>query len=341
MSSPINAVLTGSFTSLGTQINLVLPSGYSEFKMTNITDIGSAAANTNVMVAEGTSLMPAGSAIYQLKTNGAATLQIPSMTLTNGFTFVADSDNGTPGPLIPLTAAGNTISQAAPAVVLTGNTAGLIAGVSLVRLINTVGMENIASMVFTVGAIVNNVSFTLQNLDTSGVVGGFGANATNGSYRAIPFPTMFSPRYHYITNISLAAQARITMSVTHGLTVGQAVRILVPAGWGTTQMNGLLGTVTAIGQADVSGFTNTIDVNINSSAFTAFTFPTSAVAAGGIGFAQVVPVGETAVNTLALPVGNVLDDRTLNVSFRGIQIGTTVQTTGKLYQWIAKQGLTV
>ena len=70
MSSPINAILTGTFTSDGAQKNMTLPSGYTEFEMTNITDIGSSAANTNVMKVWGTSSMAAGSAIYALKTGG-------------------------------------------------------------------------------------------------------------------------------------------------------------------------------------------------------------------------------------------------------------------------------
>src|SRR5580693_7140626 len=73
MSSPIQAVLTGSFTSAGAVINLPLPSGYDTFEMINITDIGSTAANTNVMRAQGTSLMLAGSAYFNPKTSGAAT----------------------------------------------------------------------------------------------------------------------------------------------------------------------------------------------------------------------------------------------------------------------------
>jgi hypothetical protein len=98
------------------------------------------------------------------------------------------------------------------------------------------------------------------------------------------------------------------------------------------EMNGLLGTIIAINAG-----TNTITVNINSTAFTAFAFPLSAVAAGGITFAQVVPVGEAA----AVPYQNLLDDATDNRAIRGIRIGTTVQTTATNYQWIASRGIAV
>ena len=86
MSTPISAQLTGTFTSTGVVENITLPSGYDEFEMINITDIGSIAANTNVMTARGTSDMADGSGFFGPKTSGAATIALtvtpPPQTLT-------------------------------------------------------------------------------------------------------------------------------------------------------------------------------------------------------------------------------------------------------------------
>jgi hypothetical protein len=325
MSTPIHANVTGTFVSDGAIRNINIPSGYDEFSMINITDIGSAAAATPVMRAYGTSFMAPGSAYYNLKTNGAATVQIETTTLTGGFTFVADSGNGTPSNAVVITG----ITNAAPPVVSTGSTAGLN-NFDIVRVYGTTGQLNIAGMDFTINNIVLNTSFELIYMVAPG------AAATAGFWRRIPFDARYYPRRRFITSISLATSAVIVMSVTHGFTVGQKVRMIVPVEFGMTQMNGLLGTVTAINTT-----TNSITVDIDSTAFTAFAFPTSAVAAAAVNFAQVVPVGEAAVNTLALPVANLLDDATDNVSFRGVQVGTTVQTTGVLYQWFAKKGVTI
>jgi hypothetical protein len=79
------------------------------------------------------------------------------------------------------------------------------------------------------------------------------------------------------------------------------------------EMNGLLGTITAV---TTSATVNSITVNIDSSGFTAFAFPTSAVAALGIGVPEVTPVGEAA----ASPYQNLLDDATRNVSITGVSI---------------------
>lgn len=333
MSSPINAILTGSFTSAGAVQNIALESGYTKFEMLNITDFGSTAANTNVITVSGTSLLPAGSALIGNKTSGAATIAIPSMITTGGLTFVADSGDQTP----QAQQTGSAISSAAPAVV-SGTTVNVVAG-GIVRMYNTPGIYQIAGLDFTVGTVSAGTSFQLAYLDTTLT------NLTAGStsnYRVIPFSPRYYPARRTITNMASSSLSTIiTMSVTHGYTVGQLVRIYCPSNFGMTQINGLTGTVTAIGTADSSGFTNTITVNINSASFTAFGWPTSATAAAGMQFAFVEPVGEAATNSTSQPFGNLLDDATRNVSFTGVQVGTGAQTSGKLYQWTAFKGVTI
>lgn len=321
MSTPIHALINGSFTSDGTLKNISLPSGYDQFTMVNITDIGSTAGTTPVMRAYGSSLMAAGSAYYNLKTNGAATLALETTTTSGGFTFVSDSGSTAPSGATAITA----ITNAAPPVVSTGSTSGL-SNSDIVRVYGTTGQLNIAGLDFTIGSLVANTSFELSYMVAPG------AAATAGFWRRIPFDARFYPRRRIITSISKATSAVIVMSVTHGFTVGQQVRIIVPTGFGMTEMNGLLVTITAINTT-----TNSITVNVDSSAFTTFAFPTSALAALGTSFAQVVPVGEAAT----VPYQNLLDDATDNVSFTGIQIGATVQTSGKLYQWFARNGVSI
>lgn len=330
MSSPVHSLLTGTFTSDGAQRNLVLPSGYTEFEMTNITDLASAASNTNIIKAWGTSSMPAGYGIYAAKTSGAATIALPTMIAADGFTIVNDSATVANGGSVALN--GTEINRANPAVASSGTTTGLVDSVSVVRLYNTTGMLQVSGMDFTVGTIVASTSFQLKYLNNSG----FAADATSGTYRIINAASRYYPRNRYITAITQATSAVVTLSVTHGFTVGQAVRFAVPSAFGMTEINGLLGNVTAISTAN-----NTITVDIDSSGFTAFAFPTSATAAAGVTFAQVVPVGEAAVNSSSQAWGNLLDDATDNTSFTGVTIGTAVQTTGKVYQWVARKGTSI
>lgn len=331
MSSSVNAQVTGTFTSDGNPLQISVPSGYSDFEMINITDIGSTAANNNVMKARGTSSMSSGSAYYSPKTSGAATLDPETTTTTGGFTFLADDALLTIGAAVATS--GTDINRANPAVVSTGSTTGLVAGSTVVRMINNTGMFQVSGMDFTVGTIVANTSFQLKYLDSSG----FAADSTAGFYRIVNATNRYYPRSRYITAITQATSAVITMSVSHGFTVGQEVRIVVPSAFGMTQINGQLGVITAVS----TGSTNTITVNIDSSGYTAFAFPTSAVAAAGVTFAQVVPVGEAAINSSSQAYGNLLDDATKNVSITGITVGATVQTSGKLYQWFARKGTSI
>lgn len=327
MSTAINAQVTGTFTSDGSEFILSIPSGYTEIELVNLTDWGSSAANTNVMLANGYSELPAGYGSYNPKTSGAATIAIATMVTSNGFTFVSDSATLGIGASVALN--GTEVNRANPAVASTGTTTGLVTDTSVVRLFGTTGMLQIAGMDFTVGTIVASTSFELKYLDNTG----FAADATSGTYRIINADSRFYPRSRYITAITQASSAVITLSVAHGYTAGQAVRIIVPDEFGMTEIDGLIGNITAV----TTGSTNTITVDIDSSAFSAFAFPTSAIAATGVTFAQVVPVGETANSTYA----NVLADATRNQSVQGVIIGSSMQTTGKEYQWIAKRGLAI
>jgi hypothetical protein len=331
MSSPVNAQVTGSFESDGTPLLISIPSGYSDFRMVNLSSIGSSAASTPVMRAEGTSLMAAGSAYYNTKTNGAATLDLETTTTTGGFTFVPDSALLAIGPSTALN--GTEVNRANPAVADTATTTNLVAGSTVVRMFGTTGMLQIAGWDFTIGTIVGSTSFQLKYLDNTG----FAADATAGTFRIINAQDRYYPRVRLITAITKATQAVITLSVTHGYTVGQEVRIVVPAAFGMTEINGLLGVIVAV----TTGSTNTITVDIDSTSFSTFAFPTSAVAAAGVSFPQVVPVGEAAINSISQPFGNLLDDRTRNVSVTGVIVGSTVQTEGETYQWFANKATSI
>lgn len=306
--------MTGTFVSAGTPFNISLPPGYDEFSMINLTSLGSTAANTNVMRAYGTSSMNAGSAYYNTKTSGAATLAIEAMTTSGGFTIVPDSGHYPLGASTVSTA----VNQAAPAVVLTGTTTGLVAGSTVVRMYNVAGMQQISGMDFTVGTVVGSTSFELKYLDSSG----FAAAGTTGSFRIVPFePNYFQPRRKYITKITKAAQAVVTLSVTHNYVVGEYVRMVVPNGFGMTEMNGLQALITAIDTTN-----NTITINVNSTAFTTFAFP--ATGSVPFTFAQTVDMAEQAT---------ILTQAEENKSFTGVQIGSSVQTSGETYQWFAKK----
>ena len=254
MSSPLNAILNGTFTTdaAASPVTLSIPAGATDIELVNITDFGSTAANTNIITAKGSAALPAGSALVGAKTNGAATIGTTTMLTAGGFTFFNDSAGSTPSAATAITA----ISRANPAVVSTADTTTvpLVAG-DVVRIYGTTGMLQVASMDFSVGTVVANTSFQLKYLSNAG----FAADATAGFWRKLPFQAgpstntgsvapdpRFYPRARYITAISQAASAVVTLSVAHSFTVGEKVRINVPPQFGMTQINNYLATITAV-----------------------------------------------------------------------------------------------
>ncbi|MFQ5685089.1 MAG: hypothetical protein ACE5GV_00365 [Candidatus Scalindua sp.] len=305
----LTSIASGSFTSDGAARNIILPKPIDYFQITNRSIWGSNPADLVVQ-----SMWYRGYAAGQAKTISEAATGVMSATLIAaggaGFTEI-DQSSLAPGALV---ATGTAITAATPAVVSDATSPSVG---DIVRIMNTTGMLQIAGMDFTVTAVTSGVDFTLGYLPAAG----FAAPATNSDYRIIP-AARYQPTRRYITAITAAASAVITLSVTHNYTVGDIIKVGVPAGYGMVEMDGLQGTVTAINTA-----TNTITTNIDSSAFTAFAYPTSAVAAAGISFPEVTPVGELATH---------LDNPTDNQSIFGITLGTgVVGSNTDVMDWIA------
>lgn len=314
--SPINAQVRGTFTTPATLIpvNLSIPCGYDEIELINLSDFNTPAAT--IVRAKGYAAAVAGSAVTFTGNGATPNVITERVAITGGFTFIADSGNEPLGaPVTNVTA----VTQANPGLVNT--ITPLVAG-DIVRIYRTTGMLQIAGMDFTVGTVVAGTSMQLAYLDTSA----FGAAGTAGTFRKVPFDARFYPRARYITNITAAAQAVVTLSVTHGYLNGQKVRMKVPAAFGMLEMDGQIGTIVATNTT-----TNTITIDVNSSAMTAFAFPTSAIAATGMEFAQAFPIGEDATYQSSF------GDAVLNTSFTGVQIDTGVLVAAKNYAWYAKK----
>lgn len=296
-------ILQGSFTSDGTAKQLDIRSDVDWMEVDNYTQMATQQATGRGVQFRWQRGMAAGTGIEIKKTNSTDALNGVTMT-TGGFTLL-DTSVQTPGPLVSTITA---ISAATPPVVTTSAPHGLIAN-DVVRLIDITGAQQLGGYDFTVGnGTLTATTFSLDYMAT--IVAG-----TTGFFRKIPFQPQFYPRRRFVSAITAATSAVITMTVTHGFTAGQAVRIKVPAAFGMVQMNNLIGNITAINTT-----TNTITVDIDSSAFTAFAFPLTADVPFDL--AEVIPVGETANGTYA----NNLDDATDNVSIIGMLLGAGAQS---------------
>lgn len=280
---PFTIIDGGSFTSAGVGVRISVPSSADYFVTKNITKL-SAAAPTGCIMGEwfgskfGSGQTANNDGIRWRKAGSAAVLvdSFATATASNGFTYVTDS------PFVEAQAANaiTNISLADPAVVTQTNT---YVENDIIRIYNTTGMLQIAGMPFQISTVTSS-NYELLGLDASG----FAAVATAGNTRRLSPTQAVDPEFLYITAISQATSAVIRTSVdpTNFYAAGMKIRLSVPAAFGMSEIDGLEGVITATSSAAY-----TLTVDIDSSTFTAFSFPTSANAQSSQRFATLAPAG--------------------------------------------------
>jgi len=296
-------LFTGSFTSDGNSRVLDFGTTISAYMQLNQTQFNSVAAPGVLKRAWFIQGMAAGSYLGVQNTAGAATDQSIFAAL-NGFTPYDSANLPTFGTL-PIT----SVTQANPAVV-TVAAHGLVTG-DIVRLVNVTNMQQISGMLFTVTVTGVN-TFTIP-LNSSL----FAAPGAGGSMRKV-FLNAFVLKERSITGVTQAVQGVVTTSIPHGYSVGDMVSFRFPAvGYGMQQLNSgpennyLRAEIVAVGSS------TTFTINVDTTTFTAFTFPLSANA-----FLQtrplVVPVGAAGTSP------NFLLDATDNQGIMGLALGSAV-----------------
>lgn len=247
----------GIFTSDGTSKKINLPGDCDYFTTRNMTQLATTQSTGRGVKFEWYPNLSDDNGIKYGKEDSDDILNLDLVT-SGGFTFRRTR------PLPEAAVTGTAITAADPAVV-TATAHGYSVG-DRVRLYNTTGMLQIAGMDFTVTAVPTANSFTLGYLDASG----FAAAATALTARRIPDLAEVEPSAHYITEITQAASAVVTFSVTHGYKVGDLLYFRIPASMGMVELDRQVGKVTAINTT-----TNTVTVDIDTQAYTAFAFPAS------------------------------------------------------------------
>jgi len=235
-------------------------------------------------------------------TSTNTTVAISEFVGANGFTYV-DSSVQNPGNRVAITA----VSTANPPVVSTGSTAGLSAG-SIVRLTNTTGALQLGGIDFSIDTIVASTSFRLPYMAQ------LSAAATAGYYRLIAFNPLFYPSTRFISKVTKASQAVVTLTVSivensRAWQIGQKIRFNIPAEYGMVELDGVQANIVAVDYVN-----NTITIDVDSTSFTTFAFPLTAA----VPFtpAQAIPFGETADANIANP--NLLDDSVINTGYTGM-----------------------
>ncbi|MHA1401147.1 MAG: hypothetical protein ACTSQE_12430 [Candidatus Heimdallarchaeaceae archaeon] len=307
MSTAMSLVAQGSYISDAAARTITFPCAIDYFIVRNRSLWGT--APTAIVESTWHRGYAAGQATHFTEGGGSAITATATAAGGLGFTEI-DFTTAAPGALV---ASGTAVTNATPMVVTDGVPPAVG---NIVRMLNTTAMLQISGLEFEVTAVTPATNYTLGYA----VGAGYAAAATNADYRVLP-DYRFFPRRRWIMAMTVANPVVISTSVAHGYAVGATITVNNPdANFGMPEINGLTGTVTAV-------TANTITTNINGAAFTAFAFPTSAIAATGVTHATVTPFGE---------ISTILTEATDNVLMSGLRLDTAiVGANTNVMDWLA------
>lgn len=297
----------GRFTSTGAAqiINLPFQPDWVEF--INYTAAASGADNGvphaywDANMGQGVAVIERFQAANQLTTDTVDTLGITTFSAGQLLQF---------GPTLTVT----DITKASPASVTTSAAHGLTSGdvVILEGLFetSTTGMPQINGIPFTV-TVTGATTFTIPwntNQSNYTVISG----AATGTPRAkkVLYPYLYFPGTAVISAITLGTTTTIDTTDAHNFVVGQEVAFRIPSQWGTTQLNSLPNT--NVPGSPVYGYViavtdyNTVVVNIDSSAYTAFTSNQTVASVPGLSYPQIVAVGDVNTGGVQISSGSAL-----------------------------------
>lgn len=327
---PWQVIDGGSFTSDSTRMKQVALSDEPDlFWLRNRTAWGDDAAETSVeswwrrgMASD------AFQSTDQAVTSGALSSEAGT---TGGFIFI---DTANPPSFAAL--ATTAIEAIGGTFVVTMANTGSIAVGDYVRIYGTTGALQIAGYTFQVTAVTANVSITLGYMASSGMT--FAADATAGSVKKY-IPNLMYPRWVYIANVTQAAQAVVSFTSKNDFTPGEIISFRVTEDFGMLELNNRRARVLSVTN---SATVSSVTLDLDTSGFAAFDYPTSAVAADGVSPAVAVPSasGVVPLNGSAtqpqIPEGTNLLDAFDNRNKFVMQIGTSVISSAEhVYDWVA------
>ena len=293
----------GHFTSDGTDKIIALRSSFDWVEVTNLTNIAGATQWDAVRwywqrgMDDDDAVVDFHGAASQVVSVSTAAVGFNATTF-RGISFI-DSSDKTPGVPIAVTAGTN----AAVPLYNTGDT-GILAVGGIVRIVST-AHDNVNGLDFTVGAVNVDVNFAMDTTmqQAPGVVAG-GAGFWRYIAPNVAVYNMFNPRKRVISDITAANPGVVSTMVDHGFTTGQIVRMKIPATGTMVELNDQLVTVTNINAG-------TFSIGVDTTAYTAFTFPLAVAPAHTP--SSVIPVGTDGTATGELE----------NTAFFGLILGTS------------------
>lgn len=340
-----NQITTGAFVNTAsTPFFIPLSQKINEFRLYNLTRSGTTALGvsgsaTSDRIVEGyyTPYATIGTALVKQQGTVASGLApVSNGTLAqNGFTIV-NGGSYQQGPTIAIA----SFVPGTTTVFTTGAPHGFRVGDN-VRIVGLTTAPQMGGLVMTVTAVGSTTTFTTL-FNSSNAVTSVGSVYKVGN-AALQNASLYYPQVRAIAAITLANPMVVTTLVQQKYDIGDKVRFQIPTVFGMQQLNSTSNglpvefTVRAVNNAVG---TQTVTLEADSTAFTAFAWPSSANYP--ISLPVMIPQGEGNTNNLQgimpfpLPYANqnVLSFATQNTAQNGILIGagdgTAAATTGGL-----------
>lgn len=210
----------------------------------------------------------------------------------------------------------DSITRGNPTLVTTTADHGLKSGdvIIMSNLYQTAvtGFQQIAGIPFTI-TVTGDDTFTIcWNTNQSEFTIDYSAlTATQAAtYKKVLYPYLYFPGTNFICDIQLGQTTTVDTTTAHNFVVGQEVAFRVPTIWGTQQLNSLPNIITP--GSPIYGYVievidyNTVVVDIDSTAFTAFDSNQPFLSFPGLSFPQIVAVGDVNTGGVQISFGSQL-----------------------------------
>lgn len=206
----------------------------------------------------------------------------------------------------------------------------------------TTGMPQIDGIPFTI-TVVDANSFTIPwNTNQSNYTAITGGATGTPRVKKVLYPYIYFPGTSFISSITTGTTTTIDTTNAHNFQIGQEVAFRIPQQWGTVELNSLPNTLTP--GAPVYGYVtavtdyNTVVVNIDSSAYTAFNSNQTVASVPGLSYPQIVAVGDVNTGGILItagkylypppyyrPIGTTTVDTINGPAIRGAYVNNTAQ----------------
>lgn len=282
----------GSFTAAGTTQIVRLPFVPDYVELWNYSNIKTAATHSVTRAWWDASLTDSSTnpTMIQLY-SGSSTSSVFDTIASNGISTLVSSpvQLGAAKQIIGITKA----SQGVVNVTAHGYNVGDTVVFNGLWQSSTTGMPQIANMYFTIVAVGDADHFTIQWNTNQSNYTALSGSPSGSTVSKVLTPFNYMPSTNNMTSVTRGSTTTIVTPLYHNFEVGQEITFRIPAGWGTTELNGVYGYVTSITD------NWTFVCSINSSGFTAYN--SNQLVTGpniGEGGAQVVPAGDVSTGGL-------------------------------------------